>query len=443
LGARLASFDTNNDGHISIGELGKWKTPRYVLCNIPSDINDTDTGVSPPSIECKSGAIMEDLVFKETQNNMMKKLLIGAIISVVILMVSIFGLSFATATLAKDVSTNNGALTSSKTGEKLSTIAQGGGGVNVPLTPRGEDIQSRRLNEESGGYSVFEGTVLQELVWEAHDQATTSNAAVRTNWTDSDGAEHSITIDTNSLTTTPVNGTGAIFTDISVTYTNLVPDQSITLQVKVVCSDSSDLTCDVFSTSHTLHTEGGESSPTTRRLRESFPRELFGATEGTIPGQSCGLADNDFNINGGGNKIMKAEALKVKNRDLISKILKEANPVSTGNARQFIQAFHKTSEAYASESSGYDLANNNCLHFAMAYLKALGKEMKPHLVWYMAKRLADTIPGLVDKLLMHPTVIDHGSKVTDGSSATDVLIQMSWILDTKDKEEKSLRNVHN
>ena len=24
LGARLASFDTNNDGHISIGELGKW-----------------------------------------------------------------------------------------------------------------------------------------------------------------------------------------------------------------------------------------------------------------------------------------------------------------------------------------------------------------------------------------------------------------------------------
>lgn len=388
-----------------------------------------------------TGAIVEDLVFKETQNNMMRKMLIGAIVTVVILMVSIFGLSFATATLAKDVSTNTGALTSSKTGEKLSTIAQGGGGVNVLLTPGGEDTQ-RRL-EESGGYSVLEGTVLQALVWEAHDQATTSNAAVRTTWTDSDGAEHSITIDTNSLTTTPVNGTGAIFTDISVTYANLVPDQSITLRVKVVCADSSDLTCDVYSTSHTLHSEGGESSPTTRHLKESF-RELFGATEDTIPGESCGLADtnNDFNINGGGNKIMKAEALKVKNRDLISKILKEATPVSTGNARQFIQAFHKTSEAYASESSGYDLANNNCLHFAIAYLKALGKEMKPHLVWYMAKRLADTIPGLVDKLLTHPAVIDHGSKVTDGSSATDVLIQMSWILDTKD-EKKSLRNVQN
>ena len=387
---------------------------------------------------------MEDLVFKETQNNMMRKLLIGAIISVVILMVSIFGLSFATATLAKDVSTSNGALTSSKTNEKLSTIAQGGGGVNVPLTPGGEDTQRRRLNGDSGGYSVFEGTVLQELVWEAHDQATTSNAPVRTTWTDSDGAEHSITIDTNSLTTTPVNGTGAIFTDISVTYANLVPDQSITLQVQVICSDSSDMTCDVFSTSHTLHTEGGESSSTTRRLRESFPRELFGATEDTIPGESCGLADhtdNEFNINGGGDKIMKVEALKVKNRDLISKILKEATPVSVGNARQFIQAFHKTSKAYASESSGYDLANNNCLHFAIAYLKALGKEMKPHLVWYMARRLADTIPGLVDKLLTHPTVINHGSKVTDGSTDTDVLIQMSWILDTKDKKKKSLRNV--
>jgi len=43
LGARLASFDKNNDGHISIGELGKWKTPRYVLpfAIISSVVNDT------------------------------------------------------------------------------------------------------------------------------------------------------------------------------------------------------------------------------------------------------------------------------------------------------------------------------------------------------------------------------------------------------------------
>lgn len=57
LGARLASFDRNNDGHISIGELG---------------------------------AVVEDLVFKENQNNMMRKLLIGSIVTVVVLMVSIF-----------------------------------------------------------------------------------------------------------------------------------------------------------------------------------------------------------------------------------------------------------------------------------------------------------------------------------------------------------------
>ena len=139
---------------------------------------------------------------------------------------------------------------------------------------------------------------------------------------------------------------------------------------------------------------------------------------------------------------MKAEALKVKNRDTISKILMDATPVSVGDARQFIQAFHKTSQAYASESLEYDFAHNNCLHFAVGYLKALGKEMKPRHIWYMARRLADTIPGLVDKILAHPTLIDRGSKVAAGSSDTDVLIQMSWVLNTKDKK-KSLRNVQN
>ena len=378
---------------------------------------------------------MEDLVFKESQNNMMRKMLIGAIVSVAILMVSIFGLSFATATLAKDVSTNNGALTSSRTGEKLSTIAQGGGGFNVPLTPASDT--ERRGQDKSDGYSVDEGTVLQELVWEAYNQATTSNAAVRTSWTDDEGVTHSITINTNSLTTTPVNGSGARFTDISVTYDNFVP--ALSIDVQVVCGDSSDLTCNVYSTSHTLHNGVHVSSPT-RHLMESFPRELFGATEDKVPGESCGLTGGDVNANEGeGDKIMKAEALKVKNRDAISQILKEATPVTAGNARQFLEAFRMTSEAYASESSEYDLANNNCLHFAVGYLKALGKEMKPRHVWYMARRLADKIPGLVDRLLTHPAVIEHGSKVTAGSD-TDILVQMSWILDTKEKK-KSLRNV--
>lgn len=366
---------------------------------------------------------------------MMRKMLIGSIVSIVILMISIFGLSFATATLAKDVSTNNGALTSSKTGEKLSTIAQGGGGVNVPLTiVVASSSDTAQSHQGQSGYSVYEGTVSQELVWLAHNQATASNAPVRTSWTDNEGATHSITINTGSLTTTPVNSTGSMFTDIVVTNEHIVPNLS--LDVQVVCGDSSDLTCDVYSTSHASHS-GVQSSPT-RHLMESFPRELFGATEDKIPGESCGLAGGDFVVNEGDN-IMKAEALKVKNRDAISQILMEATPVSVGNVRQFLEAFHKTSEAYASESSEYDLANNNCLHFAVFYLKALGKEMKPRHVWYMARQLADKIPGLVDKLLTHPTVIEHGSKVTAGSD-TDVLVQMSWILDTKEKK-KNLRNV--
>lgn len=368
---------------------------------------------------------------------MMRKVLIGAIVSIVILMISIFGLSFATATLAKDVSTNNGALTSSKTGEKLSTVAQGGGGVNVPLTIGvASSSDTEQSHQGQSGYSVYEGTVSQELVWLAHNQAIASNAPVRTSWTDNEGASHSITINTGSLTTTPVNSTGSMFTDIVVTYEHVVP--SLSLDVKVVCGDSSDLTCDVYSTSHASHSGSGVQSSPTRHLMESFPRELFGATEDKIPGESCGLTGGDFDINEGDN-IMKAEALKVKNRDAINQILREATPVSVGNARQFLEAFHKTSEAYASESSEYDLANNNCLHFAVFYLKALGKEMKPRHVWYMARQLADKIPGLVDKLLSHPTVIEHGSKVTAGSD-TDVLVQMSWILDTKEKK-KNLRNV--
>ncbi len=110
---------------------------------------------------------------------MMRKMLIGAIVSILILMVSIFGLSFATATLAKEVSTENGALTSSKTGEKLSTVAHGGGGVQVPLTRLVVSDTDQKLQGQSG-YSVYEGTVPQELVLEASNQATESNAPVRT-----------------------------------------------------------------------------------------------------------------------------------------------------------------------------------------------------------------------------------------------------------------------
>lgn len=381
---------------------------------------------------------MEELVFKENQNSLLRKMLIGAIVSVAVLMVSTFGLTWATAILAKDISTVNGALTSSKTRVKLSTIAEGGGGVNVPLTlavvAAGDDTDQRPEKQPDGGYSVYEGTVLQELVWEAHDQAISSNAAVRTSWTDDNDVTHSIIINSDSLTTAPVNSAGSIFSDIRVSpYGNAVP--ALSMDVKVICGDRSDLTCDVYSTFHNLHEM---KSSTSRHLMESFPRELFGATEDKIPGGSCGLIDDSSNGREGG-KVMKAEALKVKNREAISRIVKEATPISVGSARQFLDAFRDTSEAYASESSEYDLANNNCLHFAVGYLKALGKEMKPHHVWYMAKRLSDKIPNLVDKLLTHPSVIEHGSKVT-ASSSTDILIQMSWILDIKEKK-KSLRNV--
>ena len=178
IGDRLASYDKDKDGRISIGEFG---------------------------------AVVEDLVSQENQNNLMRKMLVGATISVVVLMVSTFGLSFATATLAKEVSEDNGALVSSKTGEKLSTIAQGGGGVNVPLTLVSAEAE-RRLETEGGDPGrIFEGTVPQSSVLEAYNQATGSNSAVRTSWTDSDGVAHSILINVNSLTSTPVNGSGSIY----------------------------------------------------------------------------------------------------------------------------------------------------------------------------------------------------------------------------------------
>ena len=50
---------------------------------------------------------MEELVFKENQNGLLRKMLIGAIVSVAVLMASTFGLTWATATLAKDISTVN------------------------------------------------------------------------------------------------------------------------------------------------------------------------------------------------------------------------------------------------------------------------------------------------------------------------------------------------
>ena len=194
---------------------------------------------------------MEELVFKENQNGLLRKMLIGAIVSVAVLMASTFGLTWATAILAKDISTVNGALTSSKTRVKLSTIAEGGGGVNVPLTlavaAAGDDTDQRPEKQPDGGYSVYEGTVLQELVWEAHDQAISSNAAVRTSWTDDNDVTHSIIINSDSLTTAPVNSTGSIFSDIRVSpYGNAVP--ALSMDVKVICGDRSDLTCDVYST---------------------------------------------------------------------------------------------------------------------------------------------------------------------------------------------------
>lgn len=402
IGDRLASYDKDGDGRISIGEFS---------------------------------AVVQDLVSHENQNNLMRKMLVGATISVVVLMVSTFGLSFATATLAKEVSEDNGALISSKTGEKLSTIAQGGGGVNVPLTLVSAEAE-RRLETDGGDPGrIFEGTVPQSSVLEAYNQATGSNSAVRTSWTDSDGVAHSILINVNSLTSTPVNGSGSIYTDIIVSHDD---DDTIPLDVQVTCHDINDLTCDVHSTFNLPETEESSSSRNLKSL-ESFPRELFGVAEDQIPGGSCGL-DGDEQVKLMHMK-MKAEALVVKNRASLSKILKDATPISSGPARQFLAAFQKTSEDYDSESSEYDLASNNCLHFAVSYLKALGKKMQPHHVFYMARRLADNIPGLVDKLLKNPSVIEHGGldQVKGGNDA-DVLVSLSWILETKEKKKMGLRN---
>ena len=239
----------------------------------------------------------------------------------------------------------------------------------------------RRLEADGGDPGrIFEGTVPQSSVLEAYNQATGSNSAVRTSWTDSDGVAHSILINVNSLTTTPVNGTGgAIYTDIIVSHDD---DDMIPLDVQVTCYDITDLTCDVHSTFNLPETQESSSSRNLKSL-ESFPRELFGVAEDQIPGGSCGL-DGDEQVKLM-NMNMKAEALVVKNRASISKILKDATPISSGPARQFLSAFQKTSEDYDSESSEYDLASNNCLHFAVSYLKALGKKMQPHHVFYMAR----------------------------------------------------------
>ena len=173
----------------------------------------------------------------------------------------------------------------------------------MPLTlaaaAAGDDTDQRPEKQPDGGYSVYEGTVLQELVWEAHDQAISSNAAVRTSWTDDNDVTHSIIINSDSLTTAPVNSTGSIFSDIRVSpYGNAVP--ALSMDVKVICGDRSDLTCDVYSTFHNLHEM---KSSTSRHLMESFPRELFGATEDKIPGGSCGLTDDSSNGNEGGNQM--------------------------------------------------------------------------------------------------------------------------------------------
>lgn len=385
--------------------------------------------------------IIEKAIKEEKKAENYKKLFIGAGVMVIILVLSTFGLSWATAILAKDVSTDgsNTHLTSAKTGENLKTIPEGGGGitVNMELNVNGDGNQRMLHNDfhpEDEDGDVLMGTVPLAQV-EAADEGTDSSTKVRVKFT-VENEEYHLAINTNSVKKR-TNADGII------SYSNLfveVEDDdesgggSQKHRATVECEEGEE-DCKVYlvhgnkSVRHLArHLLGREAVPSEQESLVAFQHQLFGIPPDDVAGESClGDYENEDATFGVGGAAMKKKVMRVKNPEAMAKMIKEAMPVETRSLDGFAAAFNKAKANSDDHTSDYDLLNNNCLNFGVSFAQALGVKIKSKHMAFVAKRLAENIPDLGSKLLKNPNMVRFaGDMIGDfvNDNGSDYLVQL-------------------